>query len=470
MKKTLLSLAVALSLGATAYGQTTPWWTARTIGPAAVPANYVIEKIHAVDANTVWVLTREDGVATVRNYARTTNGGTSWTGGAINIPASLRVANISAIDGTTAWLAAFAENAGAKPQQGIYKTTDGGVTWTRQASAAFSSSGSFPNAVYFWDANNGVCFGDAAGGQTAGQRLEIYTTTNGGTTWTVNNSAPQIQNALEYGNAGSYFVLGNTIWHGGVSDDGDTNPGGGIGARLYRSTDRGLTWSSFPTDLADAVSYIAFTDQTRGVLASGFDVTTTTNGGQTNQLVAYSGNFRPLGLDAVPGSPNWYVSVGQSVSPATSINDYGSSYSTDGGNTWTDMDTGKFQFEVDMLSNTVGFSGGYTGPSTGTSTNGMWTLARILPNRNAKLLKGVLTVAPNPSNDGIFTLGINAPSSKTRLVTVTDALGRVVYTTTLNATSVGQNVPLDLSKHKAGLYTLRLETEQGTAVEKLVIQ
>jgi hypothetical protein len=80
-------------------------------------------------------------------------------------------------------------------------------------------------------------------------------------------------------------------------------------------------------------------------------------------------------------------------------------------------------------------------------------------------------VFPNPSNDGVFKLNVAANNSNPRRLSVTDALGREVYTTTLRATgATSQDVLVDLSKHKAGMYTLQLETEQGAVSKKLVIQ
>ncbi|GAB2969369.1 hypothetical protein GCM10027048_45350 [Hymenobacter coalescens] len=464
--------------GASAYAQGP--WTQLSVG-SAVPLGYITEKIVAVNANTVWVLYREIPAPTAttappaRTYARTTDGGATWTGGTINIPADLNVANITAIDGNTAWLAAFATVSTAIPQQGIYKTTDGGVTWVPQGSSTFfKGPASFPNGVHFWDANNGVAFGDA-NPHTVGSRLEVYTTNNGGTTWTLSNSAPQVQNLLEYGLAGSFFVLGNTIWHGGVSDDGDTNPGGGIGARLYRSTDRGLTWTSHPTDLVDAVNYIAFTDQQNGLISSGYEVCSTSNGGQSNALTATVGTFRSAGMDAIPGLANAYISVGVPEGGTSSNN--GSSISFDGGQTWSNMLPGTTsfnQYEIDMLSPTVGYTGAVTQATQAAPTVNVRGVTKltgsVTASRTSAAMKGVLQVFPNPSNDGQFNLKVNASSSKSREVTVTDALGRVVYHTNLNAASAGQGMSLDLSKHKAGVYTLRLETEQGTAIEKLVIQ
>ncbi|MCC3156780.1 T9SS type A sorting domain-containing protein [Hymenobacter sp. 15J16-1T3B] len=483
MKKTLLSLACAVLFGAAAHAQTQQPWSIVSVG-SAVPTNYITEKIVTVNAATVWALYREipaAGATTAppaRTFARTIDGGTTWTGGAINIPLGLNVANISPIDGNTAWLAAFATGPSTISQQGIYKTTDGGQTWTRQATATFSTSDSFPNGVHFFDANNGVCFGDPTP-HGANARLEVYTTTNGGTTWTRNSTnAPQVQNLQEYGLAGSYFALGNTIWHGGVSDDG-TGPTSGIGARLYKSTDRGLTWTAANTDLPYAVNYIAFTNANQGLLSSGYELLSTNNGGTTNSTLLYSGNFRSAGMDAVPGLANTYISVGVPEG-GTSANN-GSSISYDGGATWTNMLTGTAsinQYEIDMFSNAVGYTGAVAqGTQAAPTVNvaGITKLNTVLQlptaSKNSEALRGALQVFPNPSNDGRFSLNVNLPGATKRDLTVTDALGRVVKQIKLNATGAAvQNQSLDLSQCKAGVYTLRLVTEQGTTVEKLVIK
>jgi Secretion system C-terminal sorting domain len=462
MKKTLLSLAAVLSLAASAHAQTSGPWTGVPIG-TALPSNYIQSEIRVVNAAVIWALTEENVAnSLVRSYIRSVDGGTTWTGGNLAIPAGLSASSITAVDANTAWISAYASTAGAA--QGVYKTTDGGVTWNRQTTASFSGTDAFINGVHFWDANNGVCFGDA-NPHAVGARLEIYTTTDGGTTWTRNNAAPAVTSLSEYGLVHSYFVRGNTIWHGGASDNGS---GVGSGAKLYKSTNRGVTWTAAGTDLTNAVSNIAFTDDLRGIMSEGLDLAATTDGGTNNNLIATTGPFRAWGLDNVPGLNNTYISVGSEVATGATLANVGTSISRDAGATWTSLNSGVFQYEIDMFSASVGYVGGIGGSTTSAP---IWRLnTAILSSRNSAALKGVLKVYPNPSNDGVFKLNVNAPSTKTREVTVTDALGRVVYTTSLNATAVGQDVSLDLSKHKAGLYTLRLETEQGTAVEKLVIQ
>jgi photosystem II stability/assembly factor-like uncharacterized protein len=96
--------------------------------------------------------------------SRTTNGGTNWTVSTITGATGSTGSSISALDANTAWIATTG---------GIFKTTDGGLTWVQQLTALPS------NAIHFFDSNNGVCVADPNAGYWA-----IYTTTNGGTNWT----------------------------------------------------------------------------------------------------------------------------------------------------------------------------------------------------------------------------------------------------------------------------------------------
>jgi photosystem II stability/assembly factor-like uncharacterized protein len=95
--------------------------------------------------------------------------------------------------GTDAYVAAFTDTGGLG---GIWKTANGGTTWTKQAATDYNTTASFTKLVYFWDTNNGFCMGDPDTPTT----FEIYTTTNGGTNW-VRVSASNVPVPLdgEYG-------------------------------------------------------------------------------------------------------------------------------------------------------------------------------------------------------------------------------------------------------------------------------
>ncbi|OON70266.1 hypothetical protein B0919_05905 [Hymenobacter sp. CRA2] len=446
----------------------------QTFGTAAVPENYYVTQVRTANAATVWVLALDLSIpdnSTVRRYARSTDGGSTWTGGNINIPAGLSVGDLHPLDGTTAWLTAFPEDATATGA-GVYKTTDGGVTWNRQPTATYSGAAAFPNIVYFWDANNGITMGDPnpnPNGGTVGSRFEVYTTTDGGANWVRNQTnAPATTHAAEYGLTGVRAVAGNTIWAGGYNDVS-------AGAKLYKSTDRGLTWSAAGTDIPKGIDFVAFADANNGLMSDGLDLVRTTNGGATNTALTYAGTFRDNGLDNVPGLPNTFISVGSADAVGDSLTHYGSSISRDGGLTWTTLERNKRQTQVDVISPNIGWSGGITNSATAMREGDVFKLnASLAPATATKASADVqqaVQAFPNPSKDGVFTVRVALSKAAPRGVVVTDALGREVYNKTLLATNAAaHDILVDLSKHTAGLYTLRLETVQGTVVKKLVIQ
>ena len=79
-----------------------------------------------------------------------------------------------------------------------------------------------------------------------------------------------------------------------------------------------------------------------------------------------------------------------------------------------------------------------------------------------------VSVYPNPSN-GDMTLAVQSATDGSLNLTVVDALGRVVRNIELNEGAVF-NYSLDLSKEAAGIYYLRLRSENGEAnVQRIVI-
>ena len=83
------------------------------------PANFGVDEIDIVDANTVWIFAYDgSGAGTYpKIVSRTTNGGTTWTASNITGPGSnALVSDLSAVDGNTAWVvtAPFAAGTNAK--------------------------------------------------------------------------------------------------------------------------------------------------------------------------------------------------------------------------------------------------------------------------------------------------------------------------------------------------------------------
>lgn len=473
MKKTLLGISFLLGLGLQGYSQGTPAVTSFAAQNSNLPADFRIVGIQAIDANTAWGLAgtlNPAGTSIDANtFLRTTNGGTAWQGGLI-APAGFTgytAGNLYAVNSTTAWAAMFdGTNGGGL----IAKTSDGGATWVAQTSPAagqFVAPDGFGNFVYFFDANNGVCMGDPNRTATSSIKFfEIYTTTNGGTTWVRTPRANGLaSNTSEYGVVNQYTVVGNTIWFTSLYDPTSiTSP-----SRVFKSTDRGLNWTSVNSNISNRVSGVTFSTANNGLIWNNENLSVTTNGGTSWTTQTYSTPFRDSDVKAIPGS-NTYVAVGLDARVAAPTGaDIGTSISRDNGATWATIDNRAQYLSVSFASGTVGWAGGFTAP-TGGGGIGKYTGTNILTNRNAELQKA-LAVYPNPSATGVFTVQLASGLKTGATVRVFDVVGRQVAAQTLNATAVAaKSTTVDLSNEKAGIYTLELRTDTGVAQQKLVVE
>ena len=147
------------------------------VAPLALQAQTVTEQVSgsrallqaasAVNERTVWVSGHR---ATV---LRTTDGGTTWERRTVTgADSTLEFRDVHALDANTAWV--LAAGPGAKSR--IYHTRDGGASWALQFTNADTAA--FYDCFTFFDRRHGVAFSDAAGGRTV-----IRRTTDGGGTW-----------------------------------------------------------------------------------------------------------------------------------------------------------------------------------------------------------------------------------------------------------------------------------------------
>lgn len=98
------------------------------------------------------------------NLIRTTNGGTSWQG--YNLGNILGYYKIDIIDRNIAYVA----------ERGVFKTTNGGDTWTDLQNLYLSATG-----IKFINANSGFIISQG------GNNFNLYITTNGGVNWRYSN-------------------------------------------------------------------------------------------------------------------------------------------------------------------------------------------------------------------------------------------------------------------------------------------
>ncbi|MCF8403891.1 MAG: hypothetical protein K9H58_08100 [Bacteroidales bacterium] len=309
-----------------------------------------VTSMSAIDENIAWAIANDGkNQFIVNEFTRTVDGGMTWQSGSLPNHDGLQPGSICAVDANNAWVCSY-RYWGENPQ-GIYHTFDGGITWNHQPTAVFEQGlGGFPNTVYFWDVNNGVCFGDPSEGY-----FEVYTTTDGGNNWNrvaQSNIPDPISN--EYGQSDLYSTVGNTIWF-------PTNKG-----RIYKSDDMGLNWTAVQTPL-NGICMVEFKNQNEGLLLSksNGELYQTMDGGASWNQVFYTGDVKTYDLKYIPGSLGTYVTTGRSGSDA------GGSYSFDNGQNWFYFPEthGVHMGATDWISPTAGFIGAN---NVDTNEGGMW--------------------------------------------------------------------------------------------------
>jgi len=191
---------------------------------------------------------------------RTVDGGATWSVISVAGAERLDFRGIKAFDAGSAVItsAGAAEQGGAR----IYRTENGGASWT--LTWTDSTKGIFLDGVAFWDARHGFTFSDPVNG-----RLVILTTYDGGAHWTrvpPGNIPPVIRGEAA-------FAASNTQLTVQGSSNAWIATGGGAEARVFRSTDRGRTWSVSSTGMPGGASAglfgIAFADAMNGLAVGG---------------------------------------------------------------------------------------------------------------------------------------------------------------------------------------------------------
>jgi hypothetical protein len=308
----------------------------------ALPSGTKVGPIHAVDSNVVWA-----GVWGKKYSAviLTTNGGATWICDTIKIaPTTYWIRGIYAVDASRCWVTM--DDTTSKSTGGIFRTTDGGVTWT-QDPVAFKTGSGWINFIYFFDANNGVC-----GGDPTNAYFEIYTTSNGGASWSRVPStkiAPKLFQEWG-GDMLGVTAAGNSVWFPTFNSSGGTG-------RYYKTTDRGLTWSVsvYPAALPGWSPTLGFQDDNVGLGNCDWgEVSRTTDGGSNWTRISSPSHLGFNQIAHISGTTGMYV--GSAVWEYPSLKEgylYSTVYTTDGGTSWTWASTEDGYYLTDVASATA---------------------------------------------------------------------------------------------------------------------
>ncbi|WP_205503609.1 T9SS type A sorting domain-containing protein [Rufibacter psychrotolerans] len=425
--------------------------------PSGVPVGWVeqtnglggetkgFSSLDAVNDQVVWALRYGATGAspqTVPEFVKTTDGGATWTVGQLAGLTNSDAGNIEAISATEAY--ATVKKHDDANGTGVYHTTNGGVTWTKQATAQYANPASFPNWITFTDATHGVTAGDPIDGY-----FEIYTTSNGGQNWV---RVPQTNMPAtlsgEFGLTNDFTKQGNTVWFGTTA------------GRVYKSTDHGLTWTaSAPFGTNVQVTDMAFSPNGTGIVVgfesgtSNLQLAHTTDGGTTwtTPVTEAPAGLRVSGIAHVPGTPATFVITGSS-GPWV-----GSAYSTDAGLTWVVIDQNVQHLEVTFTSPTSGWSGGFN-----KAFKFSGSLATTLTSSPDQMGESSLVVYPNPATSEITVVG--STLAKGARVLLYNVSGQLV----LDQLLPEQRHTLSVGHLPKGLYMLQL-IEKGAVTKRKVV-
>jgi photosystem II stability/assembly factor-like uncharacterized protein len=293
--------------------------------PQVVHTDASFRAVSAASTDVVWI------GGTKGTFVHTADGGNSWQTGTVPDAEACDFRDVQAVDAKTAYL--MSAGPAEKGQARIYKTTDGGTSWTLQYQT--QQPGVFFDGMAFWDSQHGIVFSDPVDGKWV-----ILTTDNGGISWQPVPAAalpPMQPNEAAFAASGTSIVTQGkqSVW---------IASGGGTAGRVFRSTDRGKSWSVHTTPLpaGEATGLFGmqfFTGKTGMVVGGNYkqekqagpNAAVTRDGGQTWQLVSPT---NPPGLKEaialLPGER--LLAVGPS----------GTALSADQGQTWQQVDSEGF--------------------------------------------------------------------------------------------------------------------------------
>ena len=319
MKRILAFAAVSFLLGVVPAGAARPGyaWHDTATGTTAH-----FRGLSAVSASTAWVsgYTATDGVV-----MRTTDRGATWQDVSPPGAAGLQFRDIEALDANTA----VAMSIGANPTDfRMYVTHDGGQSW--DLTFVNSEPTAFYDCMTFFDKKRGLAISDPPDGV----HFRVIATDDGGMSWHVNGlQMPDAPGAYAFAASGECLTSdhGHRAWFGT----------GGSEASVFRSNDRGVTWTKTPTPMlfgaTAGINGIAFNGQGRGIAVGG-DFTLPTASPDSFARSFDGGSSWNL----VPGAPQEYRSGVTWVDGHTAIavGLSGSDVSTNFGNTWQHFDDG----------------------------------------------------------------------------------------------------------------------------------
>jgi photosystem II stability/assembly factor-like uncharacterized protein len=207
--------------------------------------------VSPVNDKVVWAAGRQG------TFLLTTDGGQSWKSGVVAGAKGLQFRDVQGVSDKVAYL----QSIGNFPYDfRIYKTVDGGATWTMQFKN--KTVGAFYDCFAFWGPNRGISHSDSVNGVFPDIR------TSDGATWQSisSNMPPALPGEASFSSSGTCVATQgtNNAW---------IATGGSSIARILATTDGANTWNAYNTPIVSSPSAGAFTvdfrDAANGIVGGG---------------------------------------------------------------------------------------------------------------------------------------------------------------------------------------------------------
>ena len=190
-------------------------------------------------------------------FLLTTDGGETWKAGVVPGAEALQFRDVQGVSDKIAYLMSIGSNT---TDFRIYKTLDGGATWTMQFQN--ETANAFYDCFAFWSPKRGIAHSDSVNGRFPDLR------TTDGTTWQdiSGNMPPALPNEASFASSGTCVATqgGRNAW---------IVTGGSNTSRVLATTDGGDTWNAYDTPLLSSPSAgpftVAFRDPAHGIVGGG---------------------------------------------------------------------------------------------------------------------------------------------------------------------------------------------------------
>ena len=207
--------------------------------------------VSPVNSKIVWAAGRHG------TFLVTTDGGATWRSGQVPNAKWLQFRGVRAVSATTAYLLSIGNAPG---NFRIYKTEDGGSTWTIEFKNDLA--GAFYDCFAFWTPTRGIAHSDSVNGVFPDIRTED------GTTWQsiAQNMPPALSGEFSFSSSDTCVATQGL-------DNAWIATGGASIARILATTDGGDTWNAYDTPIVSSASAGAFTvdfrNPTNGIVGGG---------------------------------------------------------------------------------------------------------------------------------------------------------------------------------------------------------